>query len=190
MSRTTQRLRRALVGSAILVAVLSLASPAHANPYPNNYNLAVPGNGLHTYCLTDTFVTDPSVADYAMAVLGNTTDMTDMLMIDPPFCGFRQNDVWFWEEDLPAGTRGERSCELDGQAGICMSSDVRLDFPELDNGDFDWEDRRKTGVHEVGHSVGLGHDTISAMISGEIPDTTLQWRTYSAHDISHINTQF
>jgi len=183
-------LRRALVGPAILVAVLGIASPAHANPFPNNYNLSVADNDLHTYCYTDTFVTDPSVADYAMAVLGNTTDMTDELMIDPPFCGlFRGNDVWWWEEDLPAGTRGERSCELVNVPGKCASSDVRLDFAELDIGTFDWEDRRKTGVHEVGHSVGLG-DGNGAMITGEIPDATLQWRTYTAHDIGHINTQY
>ena len=54
----------------------------------------------------------------------------------------------------------------------------------------DWEDRRKTAVHEVGHSVGLGHDTISAMKQGEIPDSSLTWRTFSADDITHINDEY
>ena len=48
----------------------------------------------------------------------------------------------------------------------------------------------QTAVHEVGHSVGLGHDTISAMKSGEITDTSLTWRTYSAADIADINSHY
>ena len=78
---------------------------------------------------------------------------------------------------------------------ICIASDIELDFAELDDGpndtsDDDWEDRRKTAVHEVGHSIGLGHDTISTMRQGEIPDTSLTWRRYSGHDITHINDEY
>jgi hypothetical protein len=179
-----------ILAISVVITVLAMPSASAANPYPNNADSTRPGNAVHTYCYTEGFVTDPSVADYAMAVLGNTTDMTDLYPIDPAFCSFRQTDAWWWEEDLPAGTRGMRTCELNGGPGICQSNDLKLDFAELDIGSSDWEDRRKTAVHELGHSVGLGHDTISAMISGEIPDTSLTWRTYSQHDIDHINATF
>jgi hypothetical protein len=65
-----------------------------------------------------------------------------------------------------------------------------LDYPQLDVGINDWYDRRKTAVHEVGHSVGLGHDAISAMISGEVPSIALVWRRYSPHDIGHLNANY
>jgi hypothetical protein len=52
-----------------------------------------------------------------------------------------------------------------------------------------WHNRRKTAVHELGHSVGLGHDTISAMITGSV-STALQWRRCRSHDIGHINSHY
>jgi hypothetical protein len=174
--------------ACVLMALIATQSPAYANPFPNNGDGTVADNGVHTYCYTSGFTTDASVGGYAMAVLGNTTDMDDLFPIDPPFCGdFEETDVWWWESDEPAGTRGVRDCRDSPPVnGICTSSDAFLDFAELDIGTNDWEDRRKTAVHELGHSIGLGHDTVSAMISGEIPDTSLTWRTYSAHDIAHI----
>ena len=66
--------------------------------------------------------------------------------------------------------RGVRDCWLESPTGTCTSSDIKLDFGQIDTGTGDvWEDRRKTAVHEVGHSVGLGHDTISAMKNGRDP---------------------
>lgn len=48
-------------------------------------------------------------------------------------------------------------------------------------------ERTKTAVHEVGHTVGLGHSTesTSPMQSGY-----LQIITYSGHDASHINVKY
>lgn len=183
-----------LAVASIVAAVVVMS--AYANPFPNNGDLRVVGNATHTYCYTTGFTTDASVADYAMAVLGNTTDMTELLPIDPLNCGaFRETDVWWWEEDIVTpGVRGTRSCALDLSATICGSSDLTLDYAQLDVGSFDPEDRRKTAVHELGHSIGLGHDDpaapLSAMMSGQVPDASLQWRTYSAHDITHINAQY
>ncbi|MFI6095201.1 hypothetical protein ACIA8G_06610 [Lentzea sp. NPDC051213] len=172
-----------------LVAALPLVTTgvSQANPFPNNYDSAVADSSLHTFCTTTGFTTDRTVATYAMSVLDITTDMTDS---DLGGCSSVSTDVWWWQQDLPGTLRGERSCFSHSSPGVCDSSDVKLDYAQLDIGGNDWEDRRKTSVHELGHSVGLGHDTISAMISGEVPSTALQWRRYSAHDLAHLNAQY
>jgi hypothetical protein len=191
-----QRIPKAIgLVACVVTTLIATQSAALANPFPNNDDETVADNAVHTYCYTSGFTTDASVGAYAMAVLGNTTDMDDLFPIDPPTCQFMETDVWWFESNLPAGDRGRRDCydyNYTPSPDVCTSSDVDLDFPELDDAvDVDdWEDRRKTAVHEVGHSVGLGHDTISTMIQGEIPDTSLTWRTYSAHDIAHINGHY
>ena len=130
-----------------------------------------------------------------MSVLDSTTDMEALFPTSPatapmrrPTCGGGRSTI----RPAPAGsgTAGTRI-----PVGICIASDIELDFDELDDGpndtsDDDWEDRRKTAVHEVGHSIGLGHDTISTMRQGEIPDTSLTWRRYSADDIADINGHY
>ncbi|PWK86926.1 hypothetical protein C8D88_10487 [Lentzea atacamensis] len=182
--RRLRRLWLLPVGAALSLVT---AGVSQANPFPNNYDSAVADSSLHTFCTTSGFTTDRTVATYAMSVLDLTTDMTDS---DLGGCSSFSTDVWWWQQDLPGTLRGERSCFSHSSPGVCDSSDVKLDYGQLDIGDNDWEDRRKTSVHELGHSVGLGHDTISAMISGEVPSTALQWRRYSAHDIAHLNAQY
>jgi hypothetical protein len=182
-----RHLRAVWLAACVVAAVIAMPSLAHANPFPNNGDSTVADNSTHTYCYTSGFTTDRSVASYAMSVLDSTTDLTDLFPATPATCAFMETDVWWWESNQPAGIRGVRDCWLESPNGICTSSDIDLDFAELDNGTSDWEDRRKTAVHEVGHSIGLGHDTVSAMRSGEIPSTSLTWRRYSAHDIAHIN---
>lgn len=179
--------RRYLVPAAVAATLVLVGGTASANPFPNNYDSAVADSSLHTFCTTSGFTTDPTVATYAMDTLDNTTDLTDSNIGS---CNSVTIDVWWWEEDLPGTLRGERSCFSHSSPGVCDSSDVKLDYAQLDIGGNDWYDRRKTSVHELGHSIGLGHDTISAMISGEVPSTALQWRTYSAHDLGHINAYY
>ncbi len=177
----------ALIAGALLV----LPAAASANPFPGNGDKTVADNGLHTYCYTSGFTTDQSVASYAMGVLDDATDMTDLIGAPPDTaCVYMETDVWWWQRDLPGGLRGQRSCWLESPDGICTSSDVTLDFAQLDIGDNDCYDRRKTAVHEIGHNIGLAHDSISAMLSGEIPNTSLTYRRYSAHDIAHINAAY
>lgn len=186
MRRVPRLLTLSLVA---LSSLLTVSVTAHANPFPNNYDSAVADSSLHTFCTTAGFTTDRTVATYAMTVLDDTTDMTDS---DIGTCNNVTTDVWWWEEDLPGTLRGERSCYSHSSPGVCDSSDVKVDYAQLDVGNNDFEDRRKTSVHELGHSVGLGHDTISVMISGEIPSVTdPKWLLYSPHDINeHINVQY
>ncbi|HEX6681268.1 MAG TPA: hypothetical protein VF062_00620 [Candidatus Limnocylindrales bacterium] len=174
-----------------LVAVTTVAAlllmPGAAYAFPDNGDNTLADNATHTYCYTSSFNTDASVGAYAMSVLGNTTDMDDLFPIDPPFCAFMETDVWWHELNLAAGIRGSRSCWLESPVGICTSSDLTLDFAEIDIGSFDWEDRRKVAVHLVGYSVGLNDNGGCAMASGPVPDAALVWRTYCASDITDIN---
>jgi hypothetical protein len=175
---------------AVSAGLVFTSATASATTYPEVTPL--PDSSLHTYCFTAGFSSspDPSVGHYAMQVLDSQTDFT---ISDLGACSDNNTDVWWFSLNLAAGIRGQYQCMLTA-AGRCNRADVRIDFAEIDAGDFDWEDRRKTAVHEVGHSVGLGHHSPAAhnctMISGEIPDTSLQWRRYHAHDVDHINAAF
>ena len=183
--------RAAGLVACVAAALLATQAPAHATPFPGNGDSTFADNDLHTYCYTPGFTTDESVGSYGMWVLGDTTDMDHLFPLDPPTCHFMETDIWWWEADLPGTDRGVRDCWLESPAGICTSSDITLDFAQIDSGAAPvWEDRRKTAVHEVGHSIGLGHDNVSVMRQGEVPDSSLTWRRFSAHDIAHINGRY
>lgn len=175
----------------LAIAGLVLAWPAGfaaADTFPGNYDHRVADDAIHTYCLTSSFALEDhkQVAEYAMYYLDETTDMSDSVQ----GC-LSYTDVWWYDVDLSGTLRGQRVCAKVGDIpSVCDRSNVSLDFPQLDIGTNDWEDRRKTSCHELGHSVGLDHDTVSCMITGEVPSTALQWRRYSTHDVGHINTQY
>ena len=182
--------RTRIVGTvwlALLIPAL-LPSTVAADSFPDNYDHRVADDSIQTYCLTSSFVSEEhkQVAEYAMYWLDQTTDMSDQTQS----C-LNYTDVWWYKADLPAGYRGQRVCAVVGDIqSVCDRSNVSIDFVEIDIGANDWEDRRKTSTHELGHSVGLNHDSESCMISGPIPDVGEQWRRYSAHDIGHINAQY
>lgn len=182
----------AMVMATLAAAGVLVAPPAaHATPFPETW--LADGN-FHTYCLTSGFTTAPDVAHNAMNVLGNTTDFT----VSRDTSCLAGSDIWWWQSNLPAGTRGQASCFQFHSNGRCSSNDVSIDFPELDIGANDAQDREKTAVHEVGHTVGLGHHSPAshdcAMRSGDImtfaDSLNIKWRRYHSHDISHINTQY
>ncbi len=185
------RRRLALVGglASVLLGVVLWGGdvvPAVADTFPGNYDGRVADSYLHTYCFLSTFSGYEAVGHYAMRnALDNTTQMTDVFQS----CT-NNTDVWFQRANLSPGVRGSRVCSVPTSSTVCNRSTITLDFAEIDRGSNDWHDRRKTSVHEVGHSVGLDHDTVSAMISGEVPSTALVWRRYSNHDIAHINNQY
>ena len=179
------RLRR-LAWLPLFLAMFPI--PVSADTFPGNYDHRVADDFIHTYCLTSSFVLEEHklVPEYAMYWLNQTTDMTDQAQS----C-LNYTDVWWYKADLPAGARGQRICAVVGDIpSVCDRSNVSIDFVEVDIGSNDWEDRRKTACHELGHSVGLNHDTESCMISGEIPNVNEQWRRYSSHDVGHINAQY
>lgn len=132
---------------------------------------------------------DPDVAGYAMRVLRDTTNFT----ISKVACGEHTDVVWR-AINLPAGIRGRTTCQQRWASGTCDRVWIMLDFPEIDIGTNDWHDRRKTSVHELGHHIGFGHHASAlhqcAMIEGEVPNTDLQWRRWSPHDIDHINSYY
>lgn len=197
--RAAKRARR-MSADIVLSALLFLAigpGVAVANTFPNNYDHRVADydhrvadDSIHTYCLTSTYVLEEHklVPEYAMFTLDDTTDMSDQAQ----GC-LTATDVWWYKSDLPAGVRGERTCARSVEIGVCDRSNVHLDFVEIDIGGLDWEDRRKTACHELGHSIGLGEEpgTIYCMTQGPVPDAGVSYRRYSPHDItSHINVQY
>lgn len=185
-----RRIRIALFAIAA-VAVGSLVAPgtAMATPYPETM---LPDNGNHDYCFTAGFSAsrDPFTGHYAMIILDTTTDM---VRTDVGACANNATDIWWFALDLAGTIRGEWQCIFTA-AGRCDSADVRIDFDQIDIGENDIADRDKTSVHEIGHSVGLGHHSPAAhncaMVSGEIPSLDIIWRRYDAHDIAHINATF
>jgi hypothetical protein len=185
-----RKFRIALI-AIIAAAASSLFMPgqAHATVYPE---LILPDSSLHTYCFTTGFSSsrDPGTGSYAMSILDSTTDMT---ISNLGACSANTTDVWWFASNLAGTIRGEEQCMFTS-GSRCDSADIRIDFDQIDIGDNDIADRDKTSVHELGHSIGLGHHSPAAhncaMISGEIPSLDIQWRRYHAHDISHINGQF
>lgn len=197
---TRRKALACMAALATLVAVVAVPTQAQADEWGP---VVAPGvlfytdNSTLTYCFTEGFDNFQAVGNYAMSVLDSTTDITSQFPTTPEFCEFSQTDVWWWSSNLPAGVRGRTTCQLvapwDGT--ICQGHEVFMDFAELDIGSLDWEDRRKTACHELGHVVGLQHNTANAtgscLINGEIPNANLQFRRYSAHHInSHINVRY
>ncbi|ACV05655.1 Uncharacterised protein [Kytococcus sedentarius] len=132
---------------------------------------------------------EQEAAGYAMRRLRDTTDLT--IEYIGYGCGryFGYNDMTWFSEDLPPGVRGRYQCD-DCRGGRSYKGSVYIDFPELKRGANDWSDIRKTTVHEVGHSLSFRHDSVSAMIQGEVPSTHWRWRSFSASDRDDINRAF
>lgn len=178
-----------MAGTASLYLALVVAAagttPAQADTYPATL---LPRDSNHTYCYSGYVRTEErSVYYYAMDTVRATTDLS---VEYKPTCSSYTDIFWSRNGGLPPGTRGRWTCQQVYGNSMCSRASIQLDFTELRLGDDDWYDERKTAVHEAGHSLGFNHDSSSAMISGEVPNRDLQWRRYSAHDLSHVNGRF
>lgn len=156
-------------------------------------------NNSHSYCLTSGFTTQPSLAHDAMSVLDADTEFS--IANNGTCSGTRTSstiDVWWVELNLEGDIRGQEQCRkvIPGSSDpfllpSCETADVRIDYAELDEGENDALDREKTAVHELGHSVGLGHHThVCAMRSGELGGTNVELRRWHANDIAMINDNY
>lgn len=174
-------------GSALL-AVSMLQAVAGADSFPDNYDTRLADSTTHTFCYESSFTTSTTVGKYGMIRLDNSTDMD---YFEYSTCA-NNTDVWWMEADLAPGKRGSRTCAVPESSSRCNRSNITLDFVELDVGANDWHDRRKTALHEVGHSVGLNHDegSTNCMRSGEVPSTAYSYRSFSSHDENHIDTEY
>ncbi|WP_018654318.1 hypothetical protein [Actinomadura flavalba] len=172
-------------------ALLAVQAPASATTFPETY---LADNSTHTYCFKGSgwSTARKDAVVYGMKRLGDTTDMT--VRYETGSKCSNTTDIHFYASNLKSGVRGDATCMKWVKKGKCDRARVRMDFPELDKGSNDWYDRRKTVVHEVGHTIGLGHHSPKAhqcaMRSGEIPNTSLTYRSYHAHDRGHLNKAY
>lgn len=178
-----------LMGGLLALAVQTLPAAADTfghGPPDEGYEA---DSVIHTYCFEAAFDADlEEHADYAMQTsIDVDTDVQDL------FVGTCDStvDVEWRDANLDPGVRGQYQCiSLSGT--ICFASRVTLDPDELDEGFFDFWDRRKTACHEAGHSLGLRHGARKGdcMRNGEIPNTDLRWRRFNDHHIFHIDLTY
>lgn len=186
-ARHLTRLGNAL-GLSLLILFSTAVQLASADPFPDNYDESVADGSTHVYCY-DGSVSVYSAPSYAMKNLGIQTDMVESYSST---C-YSSTDVVWIEGDLAGNLRGSRVCTDQSNPGICGANDVTLDIDELNEGSNDDADRKKTACHELGHTLGLGHDdpNTDCMLSGEVPNADVQYRKYRSHVIdSHIDPQY
>ncbi|SDU18415.1 hypothetical protein SAMN04488563_0472 [Jiangella alkaliphila] len=183
-------IRACSIGAVVVGTGLVAPTAANATPYPDG---ELADSAGHAFCFTPSFDNYPehrTRVTWAMSRLDTQTDLFDIR--ETCVAG---TDLWWWRSDLPGNLRGTYSCWERTPTNRCDSANINMDFPEINQGPAnDVYDQQKTALHEIGHSVGLGHHSPSAhncvMISGEIPSSSLTWRSFHSHDVSHINATF
>lgn len=183
------------LGSVMIVAaaMFTVAPPAaQADPFPAPGNFLA-DNSVQSYCLWSDFVTAPEIAHGSMQQLDDTSDLVASL--NPPCIGEVVTDVQWTEENMP-GFLALYQCQrvIDG---VCTHGFLWMNYDAID-GHPDpaliHHQRLSTGIHEVGHSVGLGHTDPStganAMRVGEWVDNQQAWLHYTAHQVQHLNDAY
>lgn len=175
-------MRRARLLGAVAAVSLLVGTPASANTFGyDGKGLYHADSAHHTFYfrdLTPEFHSSMNWARYD--ALGKDTDMTEALLSTWE----SSVDVTAYDERYSYSWLGAAVC-VRSTGDICQAWEVFLNIAKFDGRHQD--ERTKTAVHEVGHTVGLGHttDSTSPMQSGYF-----RIIRYSVHDRGHINARY
>ena len=176
--------KKAIVALSILGMAIS-PSIARADIFgggpPDSYYYA--DNSLHMYCFDLNYIA--AWQNPMIDALTNLQNQTNVTVQESVTCS-ADTDVAFMVKNgsFWAGIRGQTACrKFAQQAGVCAGSIIVLNSDLLN----DYQNRRKTACHELGHSVGLSHAATGddCMISG-----SSSLINYNAHHVSHINSYY
>ncbi|WP_235734482.1 hypothetical protein [Nocardioides alcanivorans] len=111
-----------------------------------------------------------------------------------------------WAETRVVGYFGYTECKLRNTAGNCDRFRIDIDEVEMATSDHVASQRRQTFCHELGHTLGVNHDSgtnypsgggvadtaHSCLRNGRVPSAGKPWHTrYGPHHIQkHINPWF
>lgn len=129
---------------------------------PDSYYYA--DNDLHMYCFDLNYISAWQTP--MLDALSNLQSQTKITVQESITCS-ADTDVAFMVKDGPfwTGILGKTTCRNHAQqAGVCAGSIIVLNSDLLIN----YQMRRKTSCHELGHSAGLSHALTGndCMISG------------------------
>ncbi|MER5424772.1 matrixin family metalloprotease [Streptosporangium roseum] len=187
------------------VMFLALTPPASANTFGWSYlhpsGCCTQADNRNHYYNYSSLTSYMKVAgNYAMIRLDSQTDMathydsspdskTDVEMFDQYYDDY-------WGLDWNGSNTGKNiyahaKCVRVISPGLingwwkCDQYEIRFDLADMSG--FSENERKHTACHEVGHSVGLGHSSESTSCLKPGRHTV---RSYSSHDVAHINGRF
>lgn len=174
--------------ASAIAATCTIATPVEATPFPGNSTLTLADNSFHTICRSDLTDRVSVAVEWARNRI-DATDMSSSILActgDTDSINFDQNYTTFnglaWHGS-GGSVIGLNLC-IDQHKGICRQSEDRYDISWTV--DAPLNSRRTLAMHEIGHSIGFGHepsDKPEEVMNQEINPLT----DYSAHEKGHIN---